>query len=174
MGSVAILCKLRNGNAYSGMEHWGVLQHTIHSKGGSGELHKGGGKGKLPTAFDFRDCRSGPQQKGSCKGDPRAKNKQCQCRCAASPEGAARRCRHKPRNRHECMKCHTLVGTGCCWIEHRQLCRLCREEQLFFTFVIFVPLQTWIWMPRLMRKVQRNSSKKDGTLSRGDKCDLEQ
>ena len=29
------------------------------------------------------------------------------------------------------MKCHTLVGTGCCWIEHRQLCHLCREEQLF-------------------------------------------
>ena len=76
MGSVAILCKLRNGNAYSGMEHWGVLQHTIHSKGGSGELHKGGGKGKLPTAFDVRDCRSCPQRKGSCKGDPLAKNKQ--------------------------------------------------------------------------------------------------
>ena len=181
MGSVAILCKLRNGNAYSSMPHWGVLQPTMDSKGGSGELHKGGGKGKLPTAFDFRDCRSGPQrkgsckgdplaknkqhtidskgasgvlhkgggkgklptafdfqdyrsgpqQKGSCKGDPRAKNKQCQCMCAASPEGAARRCRHKPRNRHECMKCHTLVGTGCCWIEHRQLCHLCREEQLF-------------------------------------------
>ena len=72
------------------------------------------------------------------------------------------------------MKCHTLLGTGCCWIEHRQLCRLCREEQLLVTFLIFVPLQTWIWMPRLMRKVQRNFSKKDGTLSRGDKCDLEQ
>ena len=102
------------------------------------------------------------------------RNRQCQCRCEASPEGAARKCRHKPRNQHECMKCHTLVGTGCCWIEHRQLCHLCREEQLFFTFAIFVPLQAWIWMPRLMRKVQRNSSKKDGTLSRRDKCDLEQ
>ena len=32
-------------------------------------------------------------------------------------------------------KCHTLLGTGCCWIEHRQMCRLCREEQLLFTFL---------------------------------------
>ena len=87
MGSGAILCKLRNGNAYSGMEHWGVLQHTIDSKGGSGELHKGGGKGKLPTAFDVRDCSSWPQRKGSCKGDPLAKNKQCQCLCETSAEG---------------------------------------------------------------------------------------
>ena len=62
MGSVAILCKLRNGNAYSGMEHWDVREHRIHSKGGSGELHKGGGKGKLPTAFDVRDCRACPQR----------------------------------------------------------------------------------------------------------------
>ena len=68
----------RPEHAYSGMEHWSGLQHTIHSKGGSGELYKGGGKGKLPTAFVFQDCRSGPQQKGSCKGDPLAKNKQCQ------------------------------------------------------------------------------------------------
>ena len=89
MGSVAILCKLRNCNAYSGMEHWGGLQHTIHSKGGSGELHKGGGKGKLPTGFDVRDCRSCPQRKGSCKGDPLAKNKQRQCLCETSAEGAA-------------------------------------------------------------------------------------
>ena len=59
------------------------------------------------------------------------RNRQCQCRCEASPEGATRKCRHKPRNQHDCMKCHTLLGTGCCWIEHRQLCRLFREEQLF-------------------------------------------
>ena len=131
MGSVAILCKLRNGNAYSGMEHWDVLQHTMHTKGGSGELHKGGGKGKLPTAFDFRDCRSGPQRKGSCKGDPLARKKQCQCLCETSAEGGARRCRHKPRRRHECSKCQTLVCTGYCWIEHRQMCHLCWEEQLF-------------------------------------------
>ena len=125
MGSVAILCKLRNGNAYSGMEHWGVLQHTIHSKGGPGELHKGGGKGKLPTAFDVPDCRSCPQRKGSCKGDPLAKNKQCQCLCETSAEGAAKRCRHKPRRRHECSQCHTLVCTGYCWNEHLQMCHLC-------------------------------------------------
>ena len=131
MGSVAILCKLRNGDAYSSMEHWDVPQHTMPTKGGSGELRKGGGKGKFPTAFDVRDCRSWPQRKGSGKGDPQAKNKQCQCLCETSGDGAGRRCRHKPRRRHECSKCQTLVCTGYCWIEHRQMCHLCREEQLF-------------------------------------------
>ena len=130
-GAVAMLCKRRNGNAYAGMEHWDVLQHTMHTKGGSGELHKGGGKGKFPTAFGLRDCRSWAQRKGSGKGDPLAKNKQCQCLCETSAVGAARRCRHKPRRRHECSKCQTLVCTGYCWIEHRQMCHLCWEDRLF-------------------------------------------
>ena len=131
MGSVAILCKLRNGNAYSGMEHWDAPQHTMPTKGGSGDLHKGGGKGKFPTAFDDRDCRSWPQRKGSGKEDPLAKNKQCQCLCDSSAVGAARKCRHKPRRRHECSKCQTLVCTGFCWIAHRQMCHLCWEDLLF-------------------------------------------
>ena len=67
MGSVAILCKLRNCNAYSGMEQWGGLQHSIHSKGGSGELHKGGGKGKLPTAFDFETADPARNRKGAAR-----------------------------------------------------------------------------------------------------------
>ena len=131
MGSVAILCKLRNGNAYSGMQHCDVPQHTMPSKGGSGELRKGDGKGEFPTPLGFRGWRSWPQRKGNGKGDPLAKNKQCQCLCETSAVGAARRCRHKPRRRHECSKCQTLVCTGYCWIEHRQMCHLCREEQLF-------------------------------------------
>ena len=121
----------RPEHASSGMEHWSGLQHTIQSKGGSGELHKGGRKGELPTAFDVRGCRSYPQRKGSCKGDPLAKKKQRQCLCETSGEGVARRCRHTPRRRHECVKCQTLVCTGYCWIEQRQMCHLCREEQLF-------------------------------------------
>ena len=67
---------------------------------------QGGRKGKLPTAFDVRDCRSYPQRKGSCKGDPLARKKQCQCLCETSGQGLARRwCRHTPRRRHECVKC---------------------------------------------------------------------
>ena len=131
MGSVAILCKLRNGNAYSGMQHCDVPQHTMATKGGPGELRKGDGKGKFPTPLDVRGCRSWPQRKGSGKGDPLAKNKQCQCLCETSGEGAATRCRHKPRRRHECSKCQTLVCTGYCWIEHRQMCHLCWEDRLF-------------------------------------------
>ena len=65
------------------------------------------------------------QRKGSCKGDPEAQNKRCHCWCETSPEGAARRCRHKPRHRHTCSKCRTLVCTGSCWIAHRQMCHLC-------------------------------------------------
>ena len=120
----------RPEHASSGMEHWSGLQHTSKGKGGSGELHKGGRKGKLPTAFDVRDCRSDPQRKGSCKGDPRARKKQCQCLCETSGEGFAKRCRHTPRRRHVCVECRTLVCTGYCWIEERQMCHLCREEQL--------------------------------------------
>ena len=131
MGSVAISCKLRNANAYSGMQHCDVPQQTMPSKGGSSELRKGDGKGKFPTPLEVRGTRSWPQRKGSGKGDPLAKNKQCQCLCETSAEGAARRCRHKPRRRHECSKCQTLVCTGYCWIEHRQMCHLCWEEQLF-------------------------------------------
>ena len=131
MGSVAILCKLRNVSAYSGMQHCDVPQQTMPSKGGSSELRKGDGKGKFPTRLDVRGCRSWPQRKGSGKGDPLAKNKQCQCLCETSGEGVARRCRHTPRRRHECVKCQTLVCTGYCWIEQRQMCHPCREEQLF-------------------------------------------
>jgi len=131
MRSVAIWCKVKNGHAYSVMEQSDVLQHTIDSKGGSDELHKGGGKGKLQTAFDVQDCRTCPQRKGSCKGNPLAKHKQCQCMCETSAEGAARRCRHTPRRRHDCSKCHTLACTGYCWIEHRRMCHLCWEKQLF-------------------------------------------
>ena len=65
------------------------------------------------------------QRQGSCKGDPLAQNKRCHCWCETSPEGAARRCRHKPRHRHKCSKCRTLVCTGFCWIAHRQMCHLC-------------------------------------------------
>ena len=65
------------------------------------------------------------QRQGSCKGDPLAKNKRCHCWCETSPEGAARRCGHKPRHRHKCSKCRTLVCTGFCWIAHRQMCHLC-------------------------------------------------
>ena len=67
MGSVAILCKLRNGNAYSGMEHWGVLQHTIHSKGGSGELHKGGGRASSPRPSTFGTAGPGRSGKGAAR-----------------------------------------------------------------------------------------------------------
>ena len=65
------------------------------------------------------------QRQGSCKGDPLAQNKRCHCWCETSPEGAARRCGHKPRHRHKCSKCRTLVCTGSCWIAHRQMCHLC-------------------------------------------------
>ena len=44
----------------------------------------------------------------------------------------------------------------------------------FYIFAIVVPLQGWILLPRLIRKLQRNSSKNDGTHSSRDKCDMEQ
>ena len=131
MGSVAILCKLRNGNAYSGMQHCDVPQQTMLSKGGSSELRKGDGKGKFRTPLEVRGTRSWPQRKGSGKGDPLAQKKQCQCLCETSREGAASRCKHKPRRRHVCSECQTLVCTRFCWIEQRQMCHLCWEDQLF-------------------------------------------
>ena len=125
MGSVAIWLKLRNGKLHSGMERRDVPQQTNHFKGGSDELHKGGGKGELATAVDDPHCSSCPPRKESRAGDPLARNKQCQCLCESSAEGAAKRCRHKPRRRHECSQCHTLVCTGYCWNEHLQMCHLC-------------------------------------------------
>ena len=131
MGSVAFWLKLRNCKLHSSMERRSVPEQTHHNKGGSSEQHKGGGKGEHATAFDVGACKYWPPRKGSCTGDPLAKNKQCQCLCETSAEGAAKRCRHKPRRRHECSECHTLVCTGYCWIEHLQMCHRCREEQLF-------------------------------------------
>ena len=131
MGSVAILCKLRNVNAYSGMQHCDVPQQTMPSKGASSGLRKGSGKGKFLTPLEVRGTRSWPQRKGSGKGDALAQKKQCQCLCETSREGAATRCKHKPRRRHVCSECQTLVCTRYCWIEHRQMCHLCWEDQLF-------------------------------------------
>ena len=67
MGSVAILCKLRNGNAYSSMPHWVVLQHTMDSKGGSGELHKGGDKASSPRALTFGSADPARNAKGAAR-----------------------------------------------------------------------------------------------------------
>ena len=48
------------------------------------------------------------------------------------------------------------------------------KSSSFCIFAIAVPLQARIWVPVIVRKVQRNSPKNDGTLSRRDSCDMEQ
>ena len=54
-------------------------------------------------------------------------NAQCQCKCAVDENGepTGEKCGRRPRNRHWCAGCRNMVGTGCCWIELRQLCHRC-------------------------------------------------
>ena len=54
-------------------------------------------------------------------------NAQCQCKCAVDENGepTGEKCGRRPRNRHWCVGCRNMVGTGCCWIEPRQLCHRC-------------------------------------------------
>ena len=52
-------------------------------------------------------------------GDPEAGN------LTFANRARCQRCARRPRNRHECLRCRRLVGTGCCWHPPSQTCIDC-------------------------------------------------